>query len=251
MSLAQGLSQQQNWPAAVAEWKRAADDASLLNDRASETIALRNLAQAQAQLKDYDGAISNALAAAKLNETLGRKQEWWQNQILLLQLEATATNRSPENRFQELQSRVQEVGNRSVRGAFWNELALWQQKRGEADHAAETFGRAQTEYESARDSAGIATVIANHAKLMEEQRQWDLALRAWAEALSRFEQLADPYGIAHALAGHGRTLLAAGRDMATAEDELRRAARNFRNLKMEAEARKVDEFMTHRVEAPR
>jgi tetratricopeptide (TPR) repeat protein len=251
MSQAQGLSQQQNWPAAAAEWKRAADDASLLNDRTNEAVALHNLAQAQVQLKDYDSAISNAVAAARLNETSGHAQEWWRNQILLLQLEATGTNRSPEKRSGELELRLQEVSNRSLRGAFWNESALWQQKRGDFNRAAETFGRAQTEYESARDPAGVATVIANRARLMEEQGALDGALRAWAEALRRFEQLADPYGIAHALAGHGRTLLAAGKDIATAEEELRRAARNFRNLKMEDEARRTNEILTRRAVAPR
>jgi tetratricopeptide (TPR) repeat protein len=251
MSQAQGLSEQQNWPAAVAEWRRAADDASLLNDRTNEAIALHNLAQAQRQLHDYEGAISNALAATAGNEKLGRKEEWWRNQILLLQLEAVATNHFPERRFEELQPRLQEVGHRSLRGAFWNELALWQQKGGENERAAETFGRAQSEYEATKDSAGIATVIANRAKLLEEQGQLELALRTWSDALTRFEQLADPDGIAHSLAGHGRTLLEAKKDLSAAEDELRRAARNFRNLKMESEARKVEELLARRGEGPR
>ena len=251
MSQAQGLSEQQNWPAAVAEWRKAADDASLLNDRTNEAIALHNLAQAQRQLHDYEGAITNGLAAAAANEKLGRKEEWWRNQILLLQLEAVATNHSPEKRFEELQPRLQEVGDRSLRGAFWNELALWQQKGGENERAAETFGRAQSEYEATKDSAGIATVIANRAKLMEEQGQLEPALRAWTDALTRFEQLADPDGIAHSLAGHGRTLLEAKKDLPIAEDELRRAARNFRNLKMESEARKVEELLARRGEGPR
>ncbi|HMJ65932.1 MAG TPA: hypothetical protein VK615_11330 [Candidatus Binatia bacterium] len=250
MAQAQGLSEQQNWPAAVAEWRKAADDASLLNDRTNEAIALHNLARAQRQLRDFEGAITNGLAAAAANEKLGRKEEWWRNQILLLQLEAVTTNHSPERRFEELQPRLQEVSNRSLRGAFWNELALWQQKHGENEPAAETFARAQSEYEAAKDSAGVATAIANRAKLMEERGQLELALRVWADALTRFEQLADPYGIAHSLAGHGRTLLAAKKDLPTAEDELRRAARNFRNLKMESEARKVEELLARHGEAP-
>jgi tetratricopeptide (TPR) repeat protein len=251
MSQAQGLSEQENWPAALAQWRKAADDASLLNDRTKEAIALHNLAQAQRQLHDYEGALTNALAAAAANEKLGRKEEWWRNQVLLLQMESIATNHSPAKRFEELQPRLQEVGNRSLRGAFWNELALWQQKRAENEHAAETFARAQSEYEGAKDSTGVATVVANRAKLMEEQGQLELALRAWTDALTRFEQLADPGGIAHSLAGHGRTLLAAKKDLPTAEDELRRAARNFRSLKMESEARKVEELLARRGEAPR
>src|SRR4029434_67806 len=96
----------------------------------------------------YEGAISNALAAATTNEKLERKEDWWRNQILLLQLETVATNHSPEKRFEELQPRTQEISNKSLRGAFWNELALWQQKGGESARAAETFSRAQSEYEA-------------------------------------------------------------------------------------------------------
>src|SRR5262245_11267085 len=46
------LLQHENWPAAAAEWKKAADAASLLNDRKGEAVALHNLAQAQRMLPD-------------------------------------------------------------------------------------------------------------------------------------------------------------------------------------------------------
>src|SRR5688572_553929 len=87
MTQAAALSEQGNWTAAAVEWRRAADRASLLNDQAGEAIALHNLAQAQRQLSQFDTARTNALAAAELNEKLARKNEWWHNQILLLQLE--------------------------------------------------------------------------------------------------------------------------------------------------------------------
>jgi tetratricopeptide (TPR) repeat protein len=239
---AQGLSVQGNWPAAAVEWQKAADEASLLNSHANEAIALHNLADAQRHLAQSEGALTNATRAAELNEKVGRTNEWWRNQILLLQLEALATNRSPESRFEQLQPGVQ-AANPAIRGAFWNELGLWQQKQGELEGANETFSRAQDEYERANDALGIATVIANRARLFEARKQFELALRAWSDALKRFERLAEPQGIAHALTGHGRTLLAANRDLATAEEQLRRAARNFRNLKMESEARKATELL--------
>src|SRR5688572_19890663 len=91
---ARGLSEQQNWGAAAAEWRTAAKEASLLNDGASEATALHNLADTERQLQQYETSYSNALAAAQINEVLGRKEDWWRNQILLLQLEDLQTNRS-------------------------------------------------------------------------------------------------------------------------------------------------------------
>lgn len=240
---AQGLSEQGNWPAAVTEWRRAADEASLLHDRASEAIALHNLARAESQLEQYTSARSNALAAAELNNKIGRTSDWWRNQILLLQLEALQTNVSPAARIGQLLPRVAEITDAEIRGAFWNEVGLAQLRQSERERASESFLRAQAEYGRADDPAGVATVIANRARLMEAQGRLELATRAWADALQRFERLADPEGIAHALLGHGRTLLARETDLSLARDHLRRAARNFRNLGMEAEAAKADELL--------
>ncbi len=243
MSQAVELSQQENWPAAAAEWKRAADAASLLNDQKAEAIALHNLAQAQRQLGDFASASSNALSAAALNDKLGRTNEWWRNQLLLVQLEASMTNRSPETRLKELESRLSAINDASTRGAFWNEAGLWQQKNGNTTAAGQSFQRAEAEYTSAKNPEGIATVLANRAGLLESERQFDAALRAWDEALRRFEDLAEPYGIAHALAGKGRSLLGLKQNVAEAEALLRRAARNFRNLKRESEARQATEHL--------
>jgi tetratricopeptide (TPR) repeat protein len=247
---ARNLAEQQNWGAAAAEWRNAAKEASLLNDAAGEATALHNLADTERQLQQYDSAVSNALAAVAINESLGRKQDWWRNQILLLQLEDLQTNRSPAARLDQLQPRIAEVNDPATRGAFWNELGLWQQRQGDLAKAAETFLQAQSEYASAKDDAGVATVIANRAKLLEAQGDPELAARMWADALRRFEALAEPVAIAHALLGHGRTLMAARKDLPQAEINLRRAARNFRHLQMYDEAAEADALIARLHGAP-
>jgi tetratricopeptide (TPR) repeat protein len=243
ISHARGLSEQQNWLAAAVEWRKAAKEASLLNDGAKEAIALHNLADTERQLLQYDNAISNALAAAEINEGLGRKQEWWRNQVLLLQLEDLHTNQSPAARLERLLPTIKESNDPTTRGAFWNELGLWQHREGQLEAAAESFTLAQTEYESGRDRSGVATVVANRAKLLETQREPEVAARMWADALRRFEVLAEPVAIAHALLGEGRALMAARKDLAKADAHLRRAARNFRNLQLHEEAAEADELI--------
>jgi tetratricopeptide (TPR) repeat protein len=244
MSQAQELSLQQNWSAAAAEWKKAADEASLLNDRTNEAVALHNLANAQRHLNQYDTAISNATGATELNAKLDRTDEWWRNQILLLQLEALSTNSSLAARFDQLLPRLAQVNDPAIRGAVWNELGLSQHRAGELNKALESLSRAQAQYQAAKDAAGVATAIANRAKVLESQREFEQAIPAWADALQRFQRLADPVGIAHSLLGHGRTLLAAKRDLPLAEEHLRRAARNFRSLKLDAEAARATELLT-------
>ena len=243
MTQAQGLSEQQNWPAAASEWSKAANEASLLNDGAGEATALHNLADAERQLQQFESAVSNALAAAEINEGLGRKEEWWRNQILLLQLEDLQTNRSPAERLERLTPRIAESTDPNTRGAFWNELGLWKQREGKLDEAAETLQRAQGEYAKGDDAAGVATVIANRARVFEAQGRPDLAAPAWADALRRFETLGEPVAIAHALLGQGRALIAANKDLPKADMHLRRAARNFRHLRLFDEAAEADEML--------
>jgi tetratricopeptide (TPR) repeat protein len=243
LAQAKELSEQQNWSAAAVEWRNAARDASLLNDGAREAIALHNLADTERQLRQYDSAISNALAAAEINDALGRTDEWWRNQVLLLQLEDLDTNRSPAARLEQLRPGVERLNDAVIRGAFWNELGLWQHSGGQLDEAAASFLRAQAEYETGTDGAGVATVIANRAKLLETQGHADLAARAWADALRRFEVLGEPAAIAHALFGQGRALMAAHKDLPKADLYLRRAARNFRHLRLEEQAAQADELL--------
>ena len=225
------LSQRQNWVAAARQWKLAVDRFALLNDRAGEATALHNLAQAQRELGNLEQARRDLEQAASLNQRIGRKEEWWRNQIALLQIEARSRQTNAlQMRFEKLMPIAGEIKNSSLHGLFLNESALWQQSRGDFEGAARSFQQAQELFQVGNDRAGIASILANRAQLYEAQKDYAMAIETWPMALQRFESLADPQGITWSLAGLGRSLLAAETDLATAEDVLRRATRNYRTL---------------------
>lgn len=238
------LSQRQNWPAAAREWKLAVDRFALLNDRAGEATALHNLAQAQLELGDLDQARRHLEEAATLNQAIGRQEDWWRNQIALLQVEARARQTNAlQTRFEKLTPLVGEVKNRSLQGLFLNETALWQQSRNDLEKAAQTLQQAQEHFQAANDRPGIAAVLANRAQLYEAQQNYSLAIETWRTALTRFESLTDPPGVTRSLAGLGRSLLAAEKDLPVAEEMLRRATRNHRTLNSPKEAQATLELL--------
>jgi len=238
------LSQRQNWPAAAREWKLAVDRFALLNDRAGEATALHNLAQAQLELGTLDQARRHLEQAASLNERTGRQEDWWGNQIALLQLEArSGQTNALQTRFEKLTPMAGEIKNRSLQGLFLNERALWQQSRSDLASAAQTLQQAQEHFQAANDRSGVAAVLANRAQLYEAQQNYAMAIETWRTALTRFESLADPRGITRALAGLGRSLLAAEKDLPAAEDMLRRATRNYRTLNSVKEAQATLELL--------
>lgn len=225
------LSERQNWTAAAREWKLAVDRFALLNDRRNEAIALHNLAHAQLELGHLDEAHRHLEQAAGLNEKLGHKEEWWRNQIALLQVEARLQQTNElRTRFEKLTPLAAGIRNRSIQGLFLNETALWHHGRSDFDQAAEAFEQARRHFEAAADRFGIAAVLANRAQLYERQQDYPLAIETWQKALASFESVADPRGVTRSLAGFGRTLLAAEKDFPVAEDFLRRAARNYHTL---------------------
>lgn len=229
-SQATKLSEAQNWPAAAREWRQAVDRFSLLNDQANQAIALHNLAQAQRELGQEVEARRELERAADLNQALRQTNEWWRNQIALLQIEA----RQPDPlqaRLATLEPLLPRLADPSTQALFLNELGLGQTRRGNLAAAEQTFLRAEKLFQTIRSPAGSAAVQANRAWLKEEQKQSTEAARLWSGALDKFEALADAPGIARALAGQGRSLLAAQTDLPRAEDLLRRATRNFRLLK--------------------
>ncbi len=85
---AEKYSGDENWNAAAGQWKTAADRLALLNDEAGVAIAWHNEAQAQAHLGNYSEAQRLLEQAAGVNAKLGERQEWWRNQLTLLQVEA-------------------------------------------------------------------------------------------------------------------------------------------------------------------
>ncbi len=240
------LSQSRNWPAAAQEWSLAAERFGLLNDQASEAIALHNLGQAQRELGQNDAARRRLEQAASLNETLGRTNEWWRNQIALLQLEAlSADNATLRARFEKLAPGSERLTDRAVRGLFLNELALWRQTQGDFTNATASFLEAARLFARGADPDGHAAVVANLARLFEARKNFEEALRYWRIALAEFQGLADPRGIACALAGQGRSQFAAQRDLPAAEELLRRAARNYRALQCASETRTTLELLVN------
>ena len=245
---ARKLSVAANWSGAAREWETAASEYFLLNDLTNAAIALHNLAQAQMELRQYDLAMTNLHHAADLNHRLRRDEEWFRNQIAILQAEALA-GRTNEARIEQLRKKIDAITDSSVRGTFLNEVALFQKSRGDLNAALETFQRASAEFASAKDRHGSATVLANQAKLFEAQMNYPAALDAWQAALRDFEALADPPGITRSLVGMGRTLVAAKQNLPRAENLLRQAARNYRTLGQQASRREAVELLAQALEA--
>ena len=226
------LSEAGNWPAAVHQWSEAADLYFLLNDRTNAAIALHNLGQAYRGADNLKAADEVLADAAKINEELKRHEQWFRNYLALAQTAAASTNTSSvAERLEALSRRVSEMDDPELKGLFHNELGLLRLEQGRFSDAADALQRAGTYFKSANDHDGVATVLANQARLYERQGNFPAAMDAWQAALGEFETLAHPLGITRSLAGLGRTLLLAQQDLPKAEDLLRRAARNFQTLK--------------------
>jgi tetratricopeptide (TPR) repeat protein len=238
------LSEQENWPAAARAWQTAVERFSLLNDPAGEAVARHNLAQAERALGQSEAARANFEQAARLNQRSGRTNEWWRNQIALLQLEAQSNQtQALQMRFEKLLSLAGQPTDRSVRGLFLNELGLWQKTQARLAEAEKSFAAAEHEFNAARNSFGLAVIAANRAELYESQQKYSAARESWKAALKLFQSLADPPGIARCLLGQGRTLLAANQELPEAEDMLRRAANNYKLLKMPKQAQAALELL--------
>jgi tetratricopeptide (TPR) repeat protein len=241
-SQAAKLSAGENWTAAAKQWQSAVDRYRLLNDRPNEAIALHNLAEAQQHADNYQQAHELFEAAAAINAALKIDEQWWRNQIALLQVEAQL-HRTNElgKRFEELKPR--KLTNRNLQALFLNELGLWHTENGEVEAATTEFGEAIQAFAAEKNDYGVATVLANQGLLLEKQKNFTAAAKKWAESQKLFERLAEPKGIALSMAGHGRALLSADQNLVEAADLLRRAERNFRMLHDETRARQTAELL--------
>ncbi len=228
------LSQIQNWTAANREWQQVADQFAALNDRTNEAIALHNLAQARRELGQVEAAHTLLEQAARLNQESGRTNEWWRNQIVLLQIEV-AEKRAEDlrQRFESLTPFVSTISGTDLGGLFFNELGQWQQQQGQFSAATNSFNQAEQVFLKTGWREGSAAVQVNRAQLFLAQTNCAAAQQEWRRALTSYEALAEPSGIAHCLAGIGRTLLVA-KSYKEAEKYLRQAARNYRTLKKPA-----------------
>ena len=77
----------------------------LLLHEAGEAVALHNLAQARRELGSEDEARLQLESASAINQRLGRTNEWWRNQIALLQIESHLPETLP-SRFATLLPKV-------------------------------------------------------------------------------------------------------------------------------------------------
>ncbi len=225
-----------NWTAAARAWQQTAEDYALLNDRANEAIAWHNLAQAQRELGQTASARTRLEQAAALNLDSGRTNEWWRNQIVLLQIERQdQENAAVEKRLALLTPLAISLSAAELRGLFLNELGLWQMRQSDMVHAEAAFRQAEQAFLKANHAPGLAAVLANRAQWALAQGRPIEALAVWRSALSRYESLADARGIALCLAGLGRAQLAVGTALDQAESHLRRAAENYRRLNLKPE----------------
>jgi tetratricopeptide (TPR) repeat protein len=225
-------SEEDNWPAAAQQWHLAANLYFLLNDRNNAAIALHNLGEAYRETGNWKAADEVFSDAARINEELGRRKEWFRNYLALAQVVANAGNtNAAAQRLEALSKRVGELDDPQLKGTFHNEIGLWRLEQRRFSEAAEALERASSYFKEAKDKYGTATVLANEAKLYERQGNYPAAMDGWQAALVEFETLANPAGITHSLAGLGRTLLLANQDLPKAEDLLRRAVRNCQTLK--------------------
>ena len=238
-AVAEKLSQTGNWTMAVREWQRAADQCSLLNNRPGLATAWHNQAQAQRELGKLKDARALLDQAAALNRQLNRTNEWWRNQIALLQIESQQNeDRTLDEHFQRLRSDLPALPSQPLRGLFLNELGQWQTHNQRYTEALDSFGQAEQAFVQARQADGKAAVMANRAQLWLAQTNYPAALAQWQVALSAYEVLGLPLGITRCLEGLGETQLATNRELPAAEEVLRRAAANYRTLKQtQAQAR--------------
>jgi len=248
-SQAAKLTDAGNWSAAARAWQTALDDYRLLNDRRNEALALHNLAEAKGQLGDFTGAAALFEQAAALHSTLKLDQEWWKDQLALLQIEAKADRTNDlARRFDQLQADAGKLPPGRLQALYLNERGLWFSRTGDFDKAGADFKAAAQLFATAHDSVGEATVASNEALLFERQNKPELAAERWTSALNRFQAIPNPLGIAISMRGRGRTLLAAGKDLTEAEDLLRRAARNFKTLKEEKELSETIQLLRQALE---
>jgi tetratricopeptide (TPR) repeat protein len=226
------LSNAGNWTAAAGAWQRLAEHYAALNDLPNEAVAWHNLGQAVRELGDLDRAGVLFERAAAINQEIGRTNEWWRNQIALLQVEAqSGQTNALDQRFARLTPLLPALAAPELRGLFLNERGLWQQQQGDLIQAGDSFRQALDFFTRDKSPASQAAATANLARLHTAQSDYSTALTEWKKALALYEALADAPGIACALAGQGRTLLTARQDLPRAAEVLRRAALNYRFLK--------------------
>jgi tetratricopeptide (TPR) repeat protein len=230
-SVAAKLSRAENWNAAAKQWQQTAESFALIYDRTNQAIAWHNLAQAEREVGKYDTATNWLEKAANINQSLQQTNEWWRNQIVLLQIESDLDRTNAlQSRFDSLNKSLPRLQAADLRGLFFNELAQWQIQRGEYLLANSAIQQAETNFMQAGLSNGMAAVCVKHARLAQHQGNTSLAIQEWRKALARYEALADPAGVSVSLQGLGESQME-NKELLDAGHYLELAVNNYRTLR--------------------
>ncbi len=233
------LSQAGNWPGAVSQWTRTAQQYAALNDLSGQAVALHHLALAQKELMLFKEANSNLLMAASLNAEMKSNASWWLNQIAMLQVQRAEqtliqTPAQPDNDIPHgitlLMSQTNQCPSEEIRALFLNEAALYHMDHQHWTEASTLLGHAHTDFACLKSTEGLAAVYVNEALLHLGQAQNGQALTCWSNALAHYETMADLPGIARSLEGLARTWIAAGTNLDVAIKTASRSAENQATL---------------------
>lgn len=237
------LQSEENWNGAVVWWHRAGQQYGLLNREADVALAQHNEGVCRRALGQPGEARELLERAAATNERLKRTEDWWRNQVALLQLDlAEPEVGKAERRLAALTALAGErPPERGVAAVLAHEGARLEWQGGRYAEALALADRALGLFREAGDAAGVAAVRVVQGGVWTAQGRKAEAETAWREALGEFERLGQPRGVAVALAGLGGVLSADPGRREEAERVLRRAIDNLRALRMESEARAAED----------
>lgn len=240
---AAGLLAAGNWAAAARQWDLAAERFQLVNDLAGTATARHNAGIAWQSAGDPAVAHERLGQAAALNEELGRREDWWRNQVALLTLELDrADNCGVANRLARLDPRAGEIAEPRVNLLYRHARARALLAEGRFDEAEQQLAAALATVPAG--TADRASLEATQGRLAEARQDWPAAEARWRTALAGYEQAGEPAGVATALAGLGRALLAQPGREAEGRRLLERAAGNFKALRLPAEEAAVRRTLT-------
>ena len=232
METANSVSIAGNWTASENTWGEIAKKSALLDRRDLQAIALHNQAYAAYKQNHFDVSLQLATEAAEINK---QGEQWWKNQILLLQIEKRL---SPEDRIARLSFLDQIEKRDDLIHVFPNIYVLLQNEKGidllkerEIEQAKIVFNTALL---NAKESTLVLAIKSNLALCAEEEHDYEKAFELWNEILSQAKDITNPEMIAISLHGAGRCCWKLGRT-SDAVILLRRAASNYKWQNMDDE----------------
>lgn len=232
METANSVSIAGNWAAAENTWEEIAKKSALLDRRDLQAIALHNQAYAAYKQNHFDAALRLATEAAEINK---QGEEWWKNQILLLQIEKKL---SPESRTARLSFLDQTEKRDDLIHTFPHIFVLLQNEKGIDLLNGQKIEQAKAVFETAllnaKESTTILAIKSNLALCAEEENDYEKSLELWNEILLQAKNITNSEIIAASLYGAGRCCWKLGR-ASDAVILLRRAASNYKWQNMDDE----------------